>query len=173
MFGRRKSKQSSGEASPEAVVVGLRQNVLSLDPSTVGLAPTPGRPRVWGGLMDMGYPDGRWATLVVVGDGTVSLYTSTGGGMIGAGGHPNVAAAGEQWLTTLDAQLALLPIADPPGLPSQGQVVIRALLFGAQRAVTAGEDDLGHGRHPASALFHAAHEVLTQMRLVQEAGPGR
>src|SRR5882724_6714324 len=99
MFGRRKQKLSAGGAAPEAVFAALRQNVLGLDPSAVGLAPTPGRPRVWGGLMDMGYPDRRWASLVVVGDGTVSLYTSTGGGMIGAGAHPNVAAVAERWLT--------------------------------------------------------------------------
>jgi hypothetical protein len=172
MFGRRRPGQSAGGPSPEAVFVGLRQNVLTLDPSVVGLVPTPGRPRVWAGLMDMGYPGQRWATLVVVGDGTVSLYTSTGGGVIGAGAHPEVASAGERWLSMLDGQLPLLPITDPPGLPGEGQVVIRALLFGAQRAVTAAEDDLGHGRHPASALFHAAHEVLTQMRLVQQADPG-
>jgi hypothetical protein len=173
MFGRRLPKRSPGEAGPEAIFVQLRESLLGMDPATVGLVPGPGRPRVWAGLMDLGYPNDRWATLAVVGDGTVSLYTSTGGGMIGAGPHPNVAAAADQWLATLDGQLALLPVTDPPGLPSPGQVVIRALLFGAQHAVTAPEDDLGHRRHPAAPLFHAAQDVITQMRLVQERGQGR
>jgi hypothetical protein len=174
MFGRRRSKEPSGQPAPVEVFTSLRQNVLDLDPSTVGLAPTPGRPRVWGGLMDMGYPAQRWASVVVVDDGTVSLYTSSGGGVIGAGTHPGVAAAADRWLSVLDGQLALLPVTDPPGLPAPGQVVIRALLFGgAQHSVTAAEDDLGYRRHPAYPLFHAAQELITQMRLVQEAGPGR
>ena len=30
------------------------------------------------------------------------------------------------------------------------------------------EDDLGYNRHPLSALFHAGHEVITQLRLMSE-----
>jgi hypothetical protein len=30
------------------------------------------------------------------------------------------------------------------------------------------ENDLGFGRHPLSPLFHAGHEVITQLRLVSD-----
>jgi hypothetical protein len=169
MFGRRK-RQEPGE-SPQAVYVGLRQSLLGLDPAEVGL--NPGGSGVWAGMMDMGYPGRRWATLVVVADGTVSLYTSAGGGIIGAGAHPNVRAAGDQWLAALDHHVDLLPAVDPAPLPPEGQVTIRALRYDGQRSVTAAEDDLGHGRHPAAALFHAAHEVITQLRETSEHSPGR
>jgi hypothetical protein len=158
------------------MVLGLRRMVLNVDPAELGLAPEPARPDVWGGLLDMGMPDDGWATLVVVGDGTVSLYLSTGGGTIGAGEHAAVRAAGQRWLSTLQEGLALLPVAGPPtdqpeqpALPGPGRVVIRALTYAGPRAVEAAEDDLGSGRHPAAPLFHGAHEVLTELRLVDEA----
>ena len=49
----------------------LRQQVLSLDPAKIGLAPTSSNP-VWGVLMETGYPEAV-ATLVTIGDGTVRL----------------------------------------------------------------------------------------------------
>jgi hypothetical protein len=155
------------------VFEGLRNQILDLDPRAAGVAPSAARPEVWGGLMDMGYPDRRWATLVVVGDGTVSLYTSTGGGTIGAGAHETVAVAAEQWLSALQVGLGLLPLIGPADLPGPDRVVIRALTFDGHRSVEAAKADLGYGRHPASALFHSAHEVLTQMRLIEESGTNR
>lgn len=166
MIGWRKRRAAPRSDSPDSATSELRREVLELDPAAVGLAPTAERPRVWAGLMDMGYPDKQWACLVAVGDGTVSLSTSKGGGVIGAGGHPTVESAAQQWLAMLEAGLdVLLPLTDPPGLPDDQHVTIRALTFDGQRAVTAVRDDLGYERHPASGLFHAAHEVITQMRL--------
>jgi hypothetical protein len=47
-------------------------------------------------------------------------------------------------------------------------VALRALTFEGQRVLIAAENDLGKGRHPASALFYAAQDVITQVRLVDE-----
>jgi hypothetical protein len=49
-------------------------------------------------------------------------------------------------------------------------VTIRALTLDGQRVVTAAEDDLGNSRHPASPIFHAAHNVIGQLRMIT--GPG-
>lgn len=47
---------------------------------------------------------------------------------------------------------------------SAGMVVIRALTFEGPQVVFAVEDELGQGRHAASPVFHAAHEVIAQTR---------
>ena len=60
----------------------MRQRVLDLDPTSVGISPSPTLPRVWGLVMDMGY--------------------------------------------------------------------------------------LGHRRHPLADVFHAAHDVITELRLLDE-----
>jgi hypothetical protein len=43
-------------------------------------------------------------------------------------------------------------------------VTIRALTFEGPQVVVAMEEELGQGRHAASPVFHAAHEVITQTR---------
>src|ERR1035437_6926854 len=88
---RRKHKDSNGGKSMPGdrgadVYAGLREQILRLDPATAGMSQRPGGPIVWGALMEMGYPNGV-ATIVALADGTTSMYTSTGGGIIGGGAH--------------------------------------------------------------------------------------
>lgn len=171
MFGKRRPKPTQSDADG-SVFMGLREQILNLDPASIGLTPTTDRPLVWGALMDMGYPNDRWATLVALADGTTSLYTSTGGGIIGAGTRPAVVAASAAWLSTMEQHLDVLTAVSGSRLPPGGFVTIRALLFGGQRAVEAPEDALGHGLHPASALFHSAHGVITELRRIDQSRPG-
>jgi hypothetical protein len=63
----------------------LRQQVLTLDPAKIGL-PSSDKNQIHGVLMETGYPEAV-ATLVTIADGTVSLYFSNGGGIIGVGQH--------------------------------------------------------------------------------------
>jgi hypothetical protein len=117
-------------------------------------------------VMETGYPEAV-ATLVGVADGTSSLYFSNGGGFIGAGTHPTVAEANRRWL---DAGRTFLPelseVADPP-LPGVGVTQFVAVTPDGLRGAVASEDELGENRHGLSPLFHAAHEVITQIRLTQ------
>src|SRR5690348_17043141 len=97
MFRRRdKNSPQNRSASPADVYVGLRNQILTLDPARAGFAGQ----ALWGCVMDTGYPSGA-ATLVCLSDGTTSLYTSTGGGMIGGGAHEQVVRANAGLLATL------------------------------------------------------------------------
>ncbi|TMB97093.1 MAG: hypothetical protein E6J38_02375 [Chloroflexi bacterium] len=66
--------------------VDLRAKLLATTPSDVNIKPSQQLPHVWAALLDVGTATGS-ATVAVVADGTVSMYTNTGGGMIGAGQH--------------------------------------------------------------------------------------
>jgi hypothetical protein len=120
--------------------------------------------------METGYPRGT-ATLMALADGTTSLYLSTGGGIIGGGFHQAVAAATQSFLAELEHQLLKLRPDPSDALPATGQVIIRALTYTGRMSAEASEDDLGHGRHQLSQLFHAAHRVITELRLIEEASP--
>lgn len=101
-FGRRKDPKPAIEPEPEAsdpqeVYAGLRGMVLGLDPKKVGVEPTRELPRVWGIVVDWGMDSGS-ATFVALADGTASMYTSSGGGVIGAGEHEPVQAAAQRLL---------------------------------------------------------------------------
>lgn len=78
-------------------------------------------------------------------------------------------AASEALLQLAEQQLDLFTPDSDDAVPAAGLVAIRALTFGSRLAVVAPEDDLGHGRHAASPMFYAAHEVITQARLVTPA----
>jgi hypothetical protein len=149
---------------PADVYEGLRRQVLQLTPDQLGAAVADAP--IVALLMETGYPEAV-ATLVGVADGTTSLYFSNGGGFIGAGTHPTVAEASRRWL---EAGRTFLPelseVADPP-LPDIGMTQFVAVTAEGLRAAVTPEDDLGENRHPLSPFFHAAHEVITQIRLTQ------
>lgn len=74
---------------------GLRNLVFEATPSQLGLRPAP--TEVWAVLMETGYPDAI-VTLVAIADGTVSIYFSNGGGIIGLGQHAGPARAAKSFL---------------------------------------------------------------------------
>jgi hypothetical protein len=155
-------------ASGEEVYQGLRAQILGLDPGSAGLAQGPEHEVLWGALMETGYPRGT-ATLMALADGTTSLYLSTGGGIIGGGFHDAVATAARSFISELERHLAALRPDPDAALPAVGRVIIRALTYTARMSTEASEDDLGHGRHQLSPAFHAAHRVITELRLIDEA----
>jgi hypothetical protein len=156
LFGRRR-----GEATD--TYLALRRQVLDLTAHQLGGRTSP----LIALLMETGYPQAV-ATLVGVVDCSTSLYFSSGGGTIGAGEHAAVAAATEQWLQLGIGVLGQLSPVDDPPLPTLGQTQFVAVTpAGLLRAVTA-EDALGDGGHVLSPLFHAAHDVITQIRMLDE-----
>lgn len=165
MFGKRRKDHPA----PAEIYEDLRQQIFELDPADVGIASTPDLPTVWGTMIDMGQPDGT-ATLLALADGTTSLYTSGGGGILGAGEHAHVAAATMSLLHVVERHLCLIPLTADRSLPVPGRVVIRALTYLGAHATEAAEADLAHRRHSLSPVFHAAHAVLTELRMLDRSG---
>ncbi len=160
---RRKQRDDAGGASPQQMYVELRNQVLQLTPADLGEdaheAP------LLALLMETGYPEGV-ATLVGVVDGSASLYFSNGGGVIGAGGRAEVARATRRWLELGAGSLERLArSAEDPPPPSKGLTQFVAVTPAGLRGAVAPEGDLGEERHELSPLFHAGHDVITQIRL--------
>ena len=144
----------------------LRQQVFSLDPSKIGVNLSSSN-SVWGVVMETGYPEAV-VTLVALADGTVSLYFSNGGGIIGVGQHEGPRKASSEFLTFSNQFLGqALPTKTFP-LPSQGNTRFYFLTSGGILTAESKEDDLGNNRLPLSPLFHKAQEVIAQARMVDE-----
>src|SRR4051794_34976811 len=126
MFRRR--KETTPPAEPAAAFTGLRQQVLALDPVTAGLGREAGTADPWGFVMDTGSPGGV-ATLVCLRDGTTSLYTSSGFGIIGGGAHEAVVAANQRLFAVLEGAAPAMAANDDTSVPRTGQTVLRALTF--------------------------------------------
>jgi hypothetical protein len=169
MFRRRDKDhhQSKDPPAPADVYLGLRSQILTLDPNRVGLGGRSGARRIMGCLMETGYPNGT-ATLVCLSDGTTSLYTSSGFGIIGGGEHEAVVRENPKLLEVLNDQLAHLSPSTDQSLPREGRTIIRAVTADGQRLNEPSETELGEGRSVLSPVFHA-HGVMTHLRLSDEA----
>jgi hypothetical protein len=82
---------------PVATYMDLRSMVFGTDPAQLGPRKPDTRDRVWAMVIETGYPDAV-ATMIVLIDGTVSLYFSSGGGLIGLGDHEQISDAGHRLL---------------------------------------------------------------------------
>src|SRR5262245_9957707 len=148
---------------PVEVIRRLRAQAFALGAEDLELAPTPARPRVWGAIMELGYPTGI-ATLLSFAEGTTSLYFSNGGGVIGAGEHAAVRQAADVFLNVFEALLdEMSPVEETP-TPRIGRVRFYARTFEGTLGAEAPEDPLGEKLHPLSPVFLAGHAVITAIR---------
>jgi hypothetical protein len=150
---------------PAAIYTDLRSRALNITEAELGELPA--TPHVLAVVMDTGYPEAV-ATLVALADGTTSLYFSNGGGMIGGGEHPRVAAATKRLVDVAARVLGVLSPASDFPLPAVGITQLVAVTAGGNASATASEEELGVGEHELSELFYAAQDVLTELRLVEE-----
>lgn len=110
-------------------------------------------------LMETGYPEAV-ATLVAGSDGTVSLYFSNGGGIIGAGDHQAVRGVAKSFLAVAEGYLPQAKLADVFPLPAISHVRFYLVTTQGVYTVDALEDDLGYERHSFSKLFFAGHDLI-------------
>jgi hypothetical protein len=163
LFGR---KRDAEPPPPAEVYTDLRRQVLGLTPDQLEEGIRVGDAQVIALLMETGYPEAV-ATLVVVADGTSSLYFSNGGGLIGAGEHAAVADASRRLLLKGHEFLPQLTSVTDPPLPAEGTTQFAVVTREGLRGAVAPEAELGQGEHPLSPLFYAGHDVITQIRLVE------
>ncbi len=168
-FGR-KQPLTAAHQPAQPGPLDLRGRILALAPAEVLSQPTPDLPHVWAVLTDIGM-GGAMATIVAFADGTTSLYTSTGGGVIGAGAVPAVRAANQALLRVVESQLEAFPRSATDAPPGDGEVSFVVLTYDGPRRASAPVKGLFDGPHPLSAAWSAANEVMTQLRLAQEATP--
>jgi hypothetical protein len=164
---RVRSALSGRRAPPRETFEGLRSLALTVDPGTLQL-PADGS---WSGalvsLMEIGSTSGV-ATFVAVADGSVSMYTSTGGGVIGAGEHASVRAAAERFLREAgDARRLLAPTNEFP-LPAPDDVRFHVRTADGGFTGSAPERAL-RGSHPLASLYAAGQDMITEIRLMTEA----
>ena len=149
------------------VYLGLREQIFSVAPREVGIIPD----GVWGVVVETGYAEGS-ATLIALADGTASMYFSSGGGVIGAGQHEKPAAAAKELIRrAAEFVNECEPVKSFP-LPRVGETRFYLFLPAGKLTASAPEVELGEDRHRLSPLFYAAHELITEIRVIQEAKTG-
>jgi hypothetical protein len=158
-----------GEVS--AVYTGLRDAVLNLDPSSVGIHQSPDVPTVWGLVMDWTLDDAV-ATVVSLADGTTSLYLSSGGGSIGAGEHPAAAAASISALRVAEGMIDDLPRATESPVPAGGRTALTLMTFSGLRRFEDDNAAFENGRSKLSPVANAMQEVIHEIHRAEASGEG-
>ncbi len=142
--------------------------ILTQPPAAVGIAPRAPLKSVWGALVEIGLEDGC-VTFVSLADGTTSMYTSTGGGAIGAGQHEGPANASRHLLVELQAQLDLFPPAEACPLPGPDMVAFVVLTYNGIHRTESSQARLADPKGPLHLLWVAANSVITEIRLQETA----
>lgn len=148
----------------EEIYDGLRPQILALAPDQLGV--TAEEP-ILGVLMETGYPEAV-ATLVSVLDGAASLYFSNGGGIIGGGENPRPNAASKKLVRTAASFLKKMVKTMETPLPKEGHTRFYLITPSGLYTVEEKENDLGKGRSELSPLFHTAHELISELRVLDE-----
>ena len=157
----------AADTTPSQMSDELRSMVLNLKPKDIGLSKENFPHPVFALVMETGFPEGSF-TLSVVADGSTSLYFSSGGGIIGGGEHENVRETSGYLLSGAQHfYKKAQKVTDFPR-PEPGKVMFYFITFDGVRSYTAKEDDLGNDEDELSDLFFAAHNVITELRKIEE-----
>jgi hypothetical protein len=143
---------------------GLRNSLMAQLPANLGIAPQAPLVSVWGALVEIGLEGGS-AMFVSLADGTTSMYTSTGGGVIGAGGHEGPAGASRQLLVEIQTRLDLFPPTEACPLPGREGVAFVVLTFDGIRRAESSTTRLSDPSEPLHGAWVAANNVITEIRL--------
>jgi hypothetical protein len=141
---------------------GLREQALRAGTSP-GVEALPSG--VAGALMEIGLRDGS-ATILAMADGTVSMYTSGGGGILGYDAKPAVREAGQRFLAAAETFAPGFALAEHVAPPRAGYVRFLLTTRDGVRASTEVEGSQVETRtHPLMPLYAAGQGVVTAIRL--------
>jgi hypothetical protein len=143
---------------------GLRSMALGLDPASISVPDG----EQWSGAavaaMELGLAGGT-AMIVAIADGTVSMYVSSGGGVIGAGEHAAVRNAADHFRRVVAESRDLRQVSGDLPRPVAGQVWFHARKLDGAFSAGAPEALLRTARHPLAPLYAAGQDLLTEIRL--------
>ncbi len=128
------------------------------------VAGRPELPDVRGVVVDLP-GEGGYATIVALADGTTSMYTSGGGGMIGLGAIPAIVESARRLLVAVQEHLGAFTAGDDGALPPSDVVRFHALgVEGAWSVDVADDRFWSEADHPLEGVTDALHALIDAMQ---------
>jgi hypothetical protein len=118
---------------------------------------------LYGVVMETGLAGGV-ATLIALGDGTISLYFTNGNAFLGSGERDGPTRSAHRFATTAMRLLESIPASPDASLAREGETKFFVLIDGGVRSAAGATVDLGEGRHKLAPLFRAGHALLAEVR---------
>lgn len=159
---------NSKSPEPDNPYLELRSQALEFPPEQFGLDSASKTPVTYGVVMDWNMGSGT-ATFVAFSSGDASMYTSSGGGMIGGGGREKVSTTAKAFVTKAAGYVTKAERSDDIALPVENEV--KFFILTTQGRFVA-KDKLKNLDNETSALldlFIEANYFISEMRAVSEA----
>ncbi len=115
---------------------------------------------IFGVVGDVGM-SGNCVTVFGMSDGSSSLYTSTGGGVIGAGSKEHVRKASRRLIEVAGQHAKDLPYVTEFPEPAPGNLRFSLLSARGVRAIEAGENEVTTTQHPLFPVFAAWNDLVS------------
>jgi hypothetical protein len=137
----------------------LREKLLGGTAASHGLEP---ELRVWGVVMEMGYPEGV-ATVACLADGRAQILFSHGGAVLGGGAHESVQLRARAIVSEAERFSHLAEPADDRSLPRQGRLRTYFLTRTGVLVAESPQQALERGQDELTPLLHALQTVVTEL----------
>ncbi len=157
-------KKMDAPLDPAKMTAMLRDGVLAIGPEDIGLTDA-NCPDVWGVMMELG-DAGVVVSLVALVDGSVSVYLSDGGGVIGCGLHPDVRLSAAKMLRVAEQAVSQCEPTDQYPAPADGEVRFYLLTNQGVLSGTAERTELDEGAVALAELYYAGHGVIGMVELL-------
>ena len=118
-------------------------------------------------FMESGYQEAIMS-LRCIGDGSISIYFSNGGGMIGIGEHEAARVEGLKLINMANEYINKGEKVENNILPKNGETFFYIRTKTGNYLIKDIEDRLGNNKSEYSPLIYQAQNVITQARLIQE-----
>ncbi|MBS1529161.1 MAG: hypothetical protein JSU01_02540 [Bacteroidetes bacterium] len=161
-------QKRSGKNSPSNTqnpYLGLREQALLTRPAQLRLQLSENEETAFGVVVDLGMNNGS-ATIVAFATGDASMYTSSGGGIIGGGvSHANVKSSAVNLVSVAQKFFTKMQKASDLNTPKSGYIKFYSLTNKATYSFEGKEAEITDPNSPWAELFYAANEVITQLRI--------
>jgi hypothetical protein len=150
----------------------MRERFLVRPPAEWGMVPTPQNPDVYGVLMEW-LADEATITVAAFCDGSASVYSTRGTGMIGGDADAVVCSAARALvLAAAEFQEDASPVSEFPHPPPEG-VQFYLLTFTGVRVLDAELDSVCDGRSPYAELYDHGWTVFERFMIITGQHPER
>ncbi len=133
----------------------------------IGLQLSNDKKEIYGVVMDWDVGEGT-ATLVSFLTGDASLYLSSGGGFIGAGGHKNVIKATTDFIKKAECYLDKAYLTETTPLPDKNGLTFYILTNKGKFKATEQMQNIESENSQWFSLFVEANKLITEIRIVSE-----
>jgi len=155
---------SAAESKAAQAMKGLRNKLLTSSAEDLGLSGKDAQAKVWAVLMEVALGEAV-STIVSIRDGTASLYTSTGGGILGGYSAKDQA---KRFVLEAEKHVAGMKLTTSFPYPEAGRLKFYVLTNDGVYTGEAEEKELLSGHHALSPLFLAGNDVITGLRTASE-----